>query len=248
MARKCPRCRSLDVRRSAIHVNDGSARHIFFSPYRCRKCRVRFWTISKDTYYLAGIVAVVFLAGSASWTVWMMAERKFSDAQQASAGRQYSGIAKLAEQGDPDAEYKLGQMHVYGDGVPKSDKEAAKWFARAAQHGNITALYEFGMALREGRGVVQDYESAVKWLRLAAERGNANAEYQLGLLYRDGLGVPIDKVKAYTWLNLAVADGLTEAAPARDGVLRLLVPDEVLQGQAEARRLGEDLHRAKRAR
>ena len=45
----------------------------------------------------------------------------------------------LAEQGHANAQYSLGSMHQYGDGVIEDYKEAAKWYRLAAEQGNASA-------------------------------------------------------------------------------------------------------------
>lgn len=39
---------------------------------------------------------------------------------------------RAAEQGDADAQYNLGVMYEFGDGVPQSYKQAVKWYTQAA--------------------------------------------------------------------------------------------------------------------
>jgi TPR repeat protein len=130
-------------------------------------------------------------------------------------------------------------MYANGDGVDGNKQQALVWLERAAEHGNIEAQYEFGNALREGFGIVQDYQRAAKWLQLAAEHGNADAQYALGQMYRGGMGVPPDNARAYMWFNLAAAQEVAGAAAQRDLVLRLLTSAQVLEAQAEARRLSQ---------
>ena len=43
---------------------------------------------------------------------------------------------KSAEQGDADAQDKLGLMYYNGQGVPKDYKEAVKWYTKAAEQGD----------------------------------------------------------------------------------------------------------------
>ena len=45
----------------------------------------------------------------------------------------------LAENGVPDAQNSLGMMHKLGMGVPKDNREAAKWFHKAAAQGFVDA-------------------------------------------------------------------------------------------------------------
>ena len=44
--RRCPRCGSRDVRRSAFLPEEEQKRSILYSPYRCKECSERFWVIS----------------------------------------------------------------------------------------------------------------------------------------------------------------------------------------------------------
>ena len=73
----------------------------------------------------------------------------------------------LAEQGDSDAQFNLGQMYYYGRGVPRNYKTAVKWFRLAAEQGDADAQYNLGAMHENGRGVLQDDKTAVKWYTLA---------------------------------------------------------------------------------
>ena len=238
MERKCPKCGKTNVRRSAVRTPELTARHILFSPYRCRDCRERFWVISGNAYILAGIVVLSLAAGGLAWNVGALLDGTRRDqARVQPAAERFQELAKLAEKSDSNAEYEIAVMYTFGYGVAQSDAEAKKWLERASQHGNVAAQYEYGVALRDGRGMIQDYEQAFKWIRLAAEAGYSQAQFALGSMYRTGVGVPIDNVKAYTWLNVAAARGVPEAAIIRDIVLSRLSPAEIAAAQAEARRL-----------
>ena len=242
MDHKCPSCGRLKTRRSSVRAYELTARHIFYSPYRCRDCQHRFWVISRNVYYLAGIIGVALVAGALSWNLRMLLEGPRSEPEPAAlASGQFAEILKRAEKSDPDAEHEVAAMYAHGYGVTKNEAEARKWLERAAQHGNVSAEYEFGIALRDGRGAVQDYARAIGWIRSAAESGHGPAEFALGVMYRAGTGVPVDNVKAYTWLNLAAARGVYDAAVVRDAVLGRLSPSEVIEAQTEARRLAEAL-------
>ena len=51
----------------------------------------------------------------------------------------------LAEGGDPQAQFRLGQMYARGDGVPQDDEEAAKLYKKAAEHGDTIAQFVLGI-------------------------------------------------------------------------------------------------------
>jgi hypothetical protein len=108
-------------------------------------------------------------------------------------------LRPLAEKGDPLAQNNLGAMYALGQGVTKSDADAATWYRLAADHGFAKAQNNLGVAYGAGRGVPQDGAEAVKWLRLAADQGLADAEDNLGVIYANGQGVPRNYLEAMKW-------------------------------------------------
>ena len=193
--------------------------------------------ISRRTNYALGFVAIAAVAGVVAWNVSSTPQQP----RLPPAG-DVSGLAdtiKRADRADPAAEYRLAHLYAGGSGIATDRKQAQLWLERAAEHGNADAQYELGNALREGAGMVQDYERAARWITLAAMSGHPEAQYALGQLYHIGVGVPADNVKAYVWFNLAAAQDVAGATVQRDVLLRALTPEQVLQAQAEARRLSE---------
>jgi len=49
---------------------------------------------------------------------------------------------KAANQGYPKAQFELGRMYFFGQGVHQDYAEAGKWFHKAVEEGNLHALYE----------------------------------------------------------------------------------------------------------
>jgi TPR repeat protein len=82
----------------------------------------------------------------------------------------YQGAARLyrelAEQGDVEAQDRLGSMYNRGMGVPEDYAEAAKWYRKAAEQGYASAQYNLGNMYLSGDGVPQDYVQAYKWFIL----------------------------------------------------------------------------------
>ena len=116
-------------------------------------------------------------------------------------------LTPLAEQGDADAQYNLGEMYYFGTGVPQDYQTALEWFKLAAEQGHADAQYILGVLYHNGEGVLQDYKVALKWLKLAAEQGHATAQYILGSVYINGESVPQDYKTALKWYKLAAAQG-----------------------------------------
>lgn len=83
-------------------------------------------------------------------------------------GCDFRTTREKAEQGDADAQLKLGVMYFFGDGVPLDDAEAVKWFRKAAMQGHTMAQRNLGfMYYGGGKGVRKDKVEAYTWVLLA---------------------------------------------------------------------------------
>ena len=123
-----------------------------------------------------------------------------------------------AEQGDPDAQYKLGECYENGRGVDKDLKQAEYWYGKyaeqyraPAEQGDSDAQYNLGSCYEDGLGVDQDPRQAEYWYRKAAEQGDVDAQYKLGSCYEDGLGVDKDLRQAEYWYRKAAEQGDADA-------------------------------------
>jgi TPR repeat protein len=112
-----------------------------------------------------------------------------------------------AEQGNIEAQYKLGGMFADGEGVGRDFKQAAFWTTKAATQGHAGAQFNLGNMYSQGRGVPQDYKQAASWYEKAAAQGYASAQLNLGLIYFRGDGVARDYKQAVAWLEKAAAQG-----------------------------------------
>ena len=150
--------------------------------------------------------------------------------------RAFPVCSRAAKQGNVLAQSFLGVMYAYGEGVPKNDREAVKWFRLAANQGFAPAQFLLGAMYDKGEGVPENYREAVKWYRLAAEQEWAIAQYNLGLMYANGKGVTQDQQEAYIWFSLAVANGNKDASESRDRTAKYLTVSELQIAQQEAQR------------
>ena len=124
----------------------------------------------------------------------------------------------LAEAGDADAAFNLGQAYRLGRGVPINLAAAQTWFERAARKGHLDAQTTLGLLLFNGgnRG------SGLRWLKSAAEKGEPRALLIYGTALFNGDGVPEDRVLAYAYISRAAAQGL---APAKSTLAEM---DQIL--------------------
>jgi TPR repeat protein len=84
------------------------------------------------------------------------------------------GYGRAAEQGNADAQMRLGVMYVDGRGA-QDDAEAVKWYRKAAEHGRASAQAVLGVMYESGLGVPPDNVLAHMWLSLAAAQGDGDA-------------------------------------------------------------------------
>lgn len=92
-------------------------------------------------------------------------------------------IRPLAERGNPEAQYFLGEMYDQGLGVERDIRgnrrdwsKAADWFEKAAAQGHAGAQHNLGVYHYYGWGVAKDEAAALKWLELAVETALSKAE------------------------------------------------------------------------
>ncbi len=81
-------------------------------------------------------------------------------------------VRRLADQGDPRAEYALGKHYANGDGVKLDYRAAKDWFLAAAEQGHIRAQSKGAAAVFAGKGAPQDYARAYFWASLAKAGGD----------------------------------------------------------------------------
>lgn len=113
----------------------------------------------------------------------------------------------LAEKGDAEAEFNLGNAYLYGRGVPMNVAQGRQWIGRAASKGQVDAQATLGLLLYQDG----DVKSGYRWLFAAAEAGEPRAMLIMGSAFYLGEGVPKDPVKGYAYTSRAAAKGLQSA-------------------------------------
>ena len=112
-----------------------------------------------------------------------------------------------ANQGYPEAQFKLGWMYEEGQGVNQSNIEAVKWYRQAAGQDYPEAQLKLGWMYEEGQGVNQSNIEATKWYRQAADQGYPEAQFKLGWMYEEGQGVNQNSIEAAKWYRQAADQG-----------------------------------------
>ena len=90
--------------------------------------------------------------------------------------KQFEWTKKQAEGGDKVAQFNLGVMYDYGEGVPVDDKEAVKWYTKSAEQGFAFAPFNLGTMYDNGEGVPKNPVQAYAWYNIAIANGNEEAK------------------------------------------------------------------------
>jgi TPR repeat protein len=93
-----------------------------------------------------------------------------------------ASLRKVAERGDPAAQFSLGARYATGEEVKQDYTEAVKWFTLAAEQGHILAQATLGAYYWAGRGVPQDLTKAYYWSVLAQAGGDQASKYRVAVL------------------------------------------------------------------
>jgi len=79
---------------------------------------------------------------------------------------------KSAEAGFVHAQYNLGEMYNFADGVPQNFEKAFKWYYQAALGGLAESQFEVGLFYFRGKGTQKNGNLALQWFRRAAAQGH----------------------------------------------------------------------------
>ena len=120
-------------------------------------------------------------------------------------------VRAAAEAGSAEAQARLGQILLDGDGTLRDPAQAFGWFERAARAGHLEAANMVGRCYDLGWGVAVDKASAAAWYRQAAARGLTWAKYNYATLLTLGEGVAEDRPAALALFEEAAAEGNAKA-------------------------------------
>ncbi len=170
--------------------------------------------MKRHALVIAGIIAAQLAAPASAQTV-----RAGIQAWQKSDYESAVSIWRpLAEGGDPDAQFNLGQAYRLGRGVKINLAAAKTWFERAAAQDHVDAQTTLGLLLFQNG----EQATGITWLGKAAEKGEARAMLIYGTALVNGDTVPRDLVLGYAYVSRAAAQGLE---PAKQTLAQL---DELL--------------------
>ena len=141
----------------------------------------------------------------------------------------YRKLLYLAERSNAKAQFNLGKMYYFGDGVEKDEKKAFEWLKNAieqytAESGDLgaqnrinTLRYSgvmhyfntyfggniFGDKVEQDEKTLEWLKKVASWIKTSAEKGSPEAQNSLGLLYYIGWVFERDKKESEKWFRKA---------------------------------------------
>ena len=137
----------------------------------------------------------------------------------------------LAESGDADAQFNLGQAYRLGRGVPLDLAAAKIWFERAARSGHLDAQTTLGLLTFQNG----DRVAGLKWLKQAADQGEPRAMLVYGTALYNGDGVTQDRILGYAYVSRAASQGLQPAQETLAQLNQLMTAPDRQRGAALSR-------------
>ncbi|WP_083270413.1 tetratricopeptide repeat protein [Lacunisphaera limnophila] len=127
---------------------------------------------------------------------------------------------KEAEQGDANAQFRLGASYLSGHGVAQNFDTALGWLRKAAEQGHVRAQLAIGDILLRSPKTSDREAEGVAWIRTAAtglaaqaEGGDGSAVTELIKIYSGIYVQTRDPFEALVWLKVASSLGDTGSNP-----------------------------------
>ena len=98
-------------------------------------------------------------------------------------------LTPLAEQGEAEAQFRLGVMFQNGLGVVANELRAQEWMRQGAEQDHPLAQHGLGVMYLYGEGVPQDDTQALYWFERGAAHGLLGSLTSLAMMYAEGRGV-----------------------------------------------------------
>ncbi len=176
--------------------------------------------------------ALSAMIGTAALTAPALADVKAGvDAwQQGDYARAIGEWRPLAQAGDADAQFNMGQAYKLGRGVQADMSTAMDWYRKAAAQGHARAEDNLGLLMfQQG-----DRAGAMPYLQKSAARGEGRAQYIVATALFNGDQIGKDWVRAYALMTRASASGLPQAATSLQQMDKYIPEDQRRKGLALA--------------
>lgn len=163
-------------------------------------------------------IGLVLLAGGPPLRAAVDAEAAYQQGNTIGQSGDYAGalpwIRHAADAGHAQAQFTLGSMYAFGQGVAESKAIARQWYEKAAAQHHPRALFNLGLYFDRGIGVAPDRPRALMYYKLGALAGDGQAAYNAAQLLVLGDGVPADAREALRYFSIAADLAIPQAQMA----------------------------------
>jgi cell division septation protein DedD len=142
----------------------------------------------------------------------------------------------LAQAGDADAQFNLGQAYKLGRGVPLDLAMAQSWYRKAAVQGHAQAEDALGLTLfQDGKKA-----EALPFLEKSAARDERRAQLVLGTMLFNGDGITRDWPRAYALMSRSSQQGLEQASQTLAQMDQYITPEDRQRGTIMAGEIAQN--------
>ena len=112
-------------------------------------------------------------------------------------------LRPLAAAGHSAAQYNLGVMHEWGNGVPQDNVKAMKWYRLSAENSHKEAQNNLGAMYSKGEGAEQNYVEALKWFVISADNDSEGGRKNIDIIEKRMTAEKITEAKklAHQWIR-----------------------------------------------
>lgn len=114
-------------------------------------------------------------------------------------------VRARAEQGDAQAQYALGSLYRYGQGVPQDYDAALRWWRKSAELGLTDAQFALGNIYAGNAGIARDNLQAYMWYDIAARQTREAWLREIAASNRDALAMRMSAADIAEARHLAAA-------------------------------------------
>jgi TPR repeat protein len=102
--------------------------------------------------------------------------------QKAELLKAWELLLQPAKDGHADAQFLLGCMCTFWNGLKPKYPEGVRWFVKAAEQGHVEACFNLGYAYQMGQGIELSLSLAISWYLKSAKAGHINSQINLGVI------------------------------------------------------------------
>jgi TPR repeat protein len=165
----------------------------------------------------------------------IVAEQAFMTPPLISVSRALHYLTLATEQQWPPAIFKMSQLYLAGEHVPRDLVRAREYLNRAVELNDRSAQFNLGLTFLQGQFGETNESKAAVLFRSSAEQGMVSGQSAYANMVARGQGTERNLVEAWKWFELAAAQG-DKNAPATMKILAThLTPAQIDEGRHRAK-------------